>query len=213
MVMLNPLKNFGLILLLWNCKSLMSNLIEFNYFISKTDPHIICLTETWLLVTTNIKFSGYKIYRSDRFGLNPRGGGVAILIKENFTSKQCKSIIPYQDGHLENIIVEFFIENTWCKICNLYNSHNNISENEFSYYFDSLGRNSIITGDFNSHHFLWSDRNSYYNHSGRSLAEAISSNLHFNLFTPPGTPTQLAILYQITHQQFILFLGLVNFLL
>ena len=166
----------------------MSNLIEFNYFISKTDPHIICLTKTWLLVTFNIKFSGYKIYRSDRFGLNPRGGGVAILIKENFTSKQCKSIIPYQNGHLENIRVEFFIENTWCKICNLYNSHNIISENEFSYYFDSLVRNSIFTGDFNSHHFLWSDRNSYSNYSGRSLAETINSNLHFNLLFPPGTP-------------------------
>ena len=62
----------------------MSNLIEFNYFISKTDPHIICFTKTWLLVTFNIKFSGYKIYRSDRFGLNPRGGGVAILMKKKF---------------------------------------------------------------------------------------------------------------------------------
>ena len=62
----------------------MSNLIEFDYLISKTDPHIIWLTETWLLLTTNIKYSGYKIYRSDRFGINPRGGGVAILMKKKF---------------------------------------------------------------------------------------------------------------------------------
>ena len=189
MTFINPLKAFGLILLLWNCKSLMSNLIEFNHFISKNNPHIICLTETWLLITTNLKFSDYTIYRSDRFGPTPRGGGVAILVKNTINSKLCTSINPYKNGHLENIIVDIFIENSWCKVCTLYNSHKNISESEFSYYFDSLGINSLITGDFNSHHSLWSEKQSFSNFSGRSLADTVNSNLYFNLLTPPGTPT------------------------
>ena len=109
------------------------------------------------------------------------------MIKENINSKLCNSIISYQNGHLENNIVEFFIENAWCKIFNLFNSHNNISENEFSFYFDSLYRYSIITGNFNSHHSHWSERNSYSNFSDRSLDEAINSNFLFNLLTPPGT--------------------------
>ena len=189
MAPINSLKMFGLVLLLWNCRSLLSNLIEFKYFLYKNEPDIICLTETWFLVTTSIQFSNYKIYRADRFGINSRGGGIAILIKKSISSKLCTSFNPYTDGFLEHLVVEIFIENNWSKICTLYNPCKNVTEDEFEYYFSGLGNNSIIAGDFNAHHPIWSDRFSFSNFSGRSLANTLNSNLLFNLITPVGTPT------------------------
>ena len=79
MAMYDILKSFSLILLLWNCKSLLSNAIELNNLVEKTKPDIVCLTETWFLVTSKLKLIGYDIYRNDRFGV--RGGDIAILIK------------------------------------------------------------------------------------------------------------------------------------
>ena len=77
------LKNFGLILLLWNCRSIVSNLTEFKNYVFKNQPHLICLTETWLNPSDKFILKGYNVFRKDRLG---RGGGVAILVKNNFHS-------------------------------------------------------------------------------------------------------------------------------
>ena len=69
---------------------------------------IICLTETWFLITTTIQFSNYKIYRADRFVINSRNYGIAILIKKYIPSKLCTSFNPYINGCLENISCNFY---------------------------------------------------------------------------------------------------------
>ena len=74
-------------------------------------------------------------------------------------------------------------------MCTLYNPFKNITIDEFEHYFSGLGNNSIIAGDFNAHHPIWSDRLSFSNFSGRSLADTLNSNLLFNLLTPVGTQT------------------------
>ena len=78
------LQSFGMILLLWNCQSILSNISEFQHYINKNNPQIpqiVCLCETWLKSTDTYKLKGYNTYRKDRL---KRGGGLAILIKEIF---------------------------------------------------------------------------------------------------------------------------------
>ena len=72
---------FGFTILLWNCRSINSNLIEFKYFINKNQPDIICLTETWLTITSMFKETNYNTIRKDRFD-QQIGGRVAILLNK-----------------------------------------------------------------------------------------------------------------------------------
>ena len=79
----NLSNTFGILVLLWNCRSLYPNMIEFKKFVSQSNPHIICLTETWLKLIDTLKLQSYNVYRKDRFG---KGGGVAILVSKTLTS-------------------------------------------------------------------------------------------------------------------------------
>ena len=179
---LNNTQIFGLIILLWNCRSLTANLVEFNNYINKVKPNIICLTETWLCGKINIKFKGYTIHRNDRFGA--RGGGVAILVRHDI------NVVPsnfnyYNDGLLETLVIKIRLDHTNCNICVIYNPTKNISELEFSHYFTNLEPNSVFCGDFNAHDPLWSKHDrTPSNHTGKSLRSAYESNLSFNLLTP-----------------------------
>ena len=81
MEIFNALQSFDLVLLLWNCWSILSNLSKFQHYVQKNNLHIICLCEIWLKFTDTFKLKGYNTYRKDRL---KRGGGLAILIKEIF---------------------------------------------------------------------------------------------------------------------------------
>ena len=191
MVVYEILKSFGFILLLWNCRSILSNIEEFKKLIEENNPDVICLTETWLFVTSKFKLKNYKIYRNDRFGVNciRRGGGVAVLIKETLNSRLYNNFPIYNDGLLENITVEVKLNKIWCKITTIYNPCRNIEENEFNHYFNNLGQNSIFAGDFNGHHSVWSNFSNVSNFTGKSLASSLTKNSTFNILTPKGTTT------------------------
>ena len=187
MYKLDILNNFGLLILLWNCRSLTANLIEFNNYLNKIKPNVICLTETWLKGAINLNFNGYKMFRNDRFGA--RGGGVAILIRHDIT------VVPndfnyYLDGFLETIVVSIQLNQLKCNLCVMYNPNKKVTESEFSHYFNNVGPNSIICGDLNAHDALWSSHNrTPSNYSGKSLRSAYQSNLLFNLLTPKALKT------------------------
>ena len=105
----NSLTLMGFTVLLWNCRSIKANLIEFKHYINSKEPDIICLTETWLKITTKFKISNYKIFRSDRFDQR-LGGGVAILIKHNIRIVD-KNFSYFEGDDLEAIIVSVIINN------------------------------------------------------------------------------------------------------
>ena len=189
MYKLDILKNFGLLILLWNCRSLTANLIEFNNYLNKVKPNIICLTETWLKGTININISGYNLYRNDRFG--SKGGGVAILVRQDIT------VVPnnfnyFTDGFLESLVITVQLNQHKCNICVIYNPNKKITESEFAHYFSNLDPNTIICGDFNAHDSLWSNHERIPpNYSGKMLRSAYDSNLSYNLLTPKALETHL----------------------
>ena len=180
---------YGLLVLAWNCRSIYANMIEFKKFISRSNPHVICLTETWLRLTDTLKLPSYTIYRKDRFG---KGGGVAILVRNTLISRQLSNFQHYNGGLLETLAIQILLDNTWTDFCTIYNPCYNISKAEFTHLLDNLSQNSILCGDFNAHHPIWSSKmnsTSRLNPTGTALAEAMLSNTYFNLLTPPETPT------------------------
>ena len=85
MALQNLANTFGLTVLLWNCRSLYANMIEFKKFISQANPHIICLTETWLKLTDTLKLQPYNIYRKDRFGKGV--GSLFWLVRHSYPDR------------------------------------------------------------------------------------------------------------------------------
>lgn len=64
----------------WNANSIKSKLHEFQSFLYANDYDIVGICETKTDENFKLKISGYKSYLKSR---NNRGGGVAILVKQN----------------------------------------------------------------------------------------------------------------------------------
>lgn len=64
----------------WNANSIKSKIPEFSNFITQNDYDIAGICETKLDKSSNLNFSGFKTYCCNR---NSRGGGVAIIVKNN----------------------------------------------------------------------------------------------------------------------------------
>ena len=182
-------KNFGLSIMVWNCYSIFSNLIEFKKFIFDSKPDVICLCETWLKLKDILRIQGYKVFRNDRFG---KGGGVAIMVSDILLSRNKEKFSYYDGGVLEALVIQIHVKSLWIDLCVMYNPCKVVSQNEFMYYFDHLSVNSIVCGDQNAHHPMWAtalNTRSNMNSTGSNLFDALTQNTTFTLLTPPGTPT------------------------
>ena len=107
------LSRFGLLFLLWNCRSIKANSMEFNNFVNKVNPHFICLCETYLNLTDNLKLTGYRIFRKDRLG---KAGGVAIIVRNDIKSRTMQNFTNYIDGNLEAMAIQIMVNSIWCDI-------------------------------------------------------------------------------------------------
>lgn len=61
----------------------MNKVGDLEHVLASYDPHVVIVTETWLrpeIQDYELFSPGFKIIRNDR---ENRGGGVAIIIKEN----------------------------------------------------------------------------------------------------------------------------------
>lgn len=68
----------------------MNKTAGLEYMLVNYDPDVVTITETWLrseIQDNEIIPPGYKIVRRDR---QSRGGGVAIIVKENIDNNNTK---------------------------------------------------------------------------------------------------------------------------
>ena len=114
-------------------------------------------------------------------------GDIKSRLKQNFKT--------FDDGSLEASAVQIEINSIWCDICCVYNPGNKvISTEEFDHYFDALGRNSILCGDFNAHNLMWTVSSSIVQSStGNLLAAALNTHMNFSLLTARGTKTRFDV--------------------
>lgn len=85
-----------------NARSVVNKSTELEAFIIEHRPDIVTITETWLspdVPSSDIFPPGYTVMRKDR---SSRGGGVAILIRENIYVTPMPEIVD--------------AEALWCKI-------------------------------------------------------------------------------------------------
>ena len=138
---------------LWNCRSLVNKLSEFQSYVYSSTHDVLVLTETWLsqeIFDKEILPTGFNIYRNNRAS---SGEGVLIAINNNLPSK----LLSTPSG-LEILIVE-----VQCKItltfCVVYNSPNSNS----SYHCELLAflknyasnPHTFILGDFSYPDINW----------------------------------------------------------
>ena len=143
--------NSHITLLHYNARSLFPKLDHLKVECEILNPHIICITESWLdkdIADNELAISGFKLLRLDR---NRHGGGVAVYINQVFPH----NVIFLGNSTFECIIVSILIGS--CKFCiclfyrppnssievldNLYSVLGNIDVSLFSHF--------ILIGDFN----------------------------------------------------------------
>ena len=177
----------------FNCRDIKSSNSELKNYLFSFYPICACLCETFLKPYNKFKIPGYNVLREDRISA-PRGG-LALLIKDKTPYLELE-LSPFPDGLLEVQGPKISINSHWVYVLNIYNPCKNISYEEFVHYFDQLGSDQIILGDFNAHHPDWSYstsiRNSTItNQSGNALSEVLLQSPNLVLLTPKGLPTRL----------------------
>lgn len=169
----------------WNCHSLYTKLSHFKVKLYSERPHIVCLCETWLREPKLPNFVNYKSYFCCR--KNRAGGGLAMLVRNDVCVNELK-LRRFVDGGLEVQAVTVFGEGNRVDVLNLYNPSKEIRTLEYEYYFEQMGDNKVIVGDFNAHHQLWNTETNE-NKSGENLAEALMNNPDLCLLTPVNLRT------------------------
>ena len=169
----------------WNCRSLYNKLSQFKFHIYKNKPHIICLTETWLTDAREPQLINYSPYYKHR--QTTTGGGLAIFVRNDIMCIP-KALEEYEDGKLEIQAITIISKDKSIDIMNIYNPNENVSREEFMFYFDQLSNNNVISGDFNGHHSLWDDRQNE-NTTGKNLADVLTDSNNISLLTPKNFPT------------------------
>ena len=169
----------------WNCRSIYNKLSKFKLHIYITKPHIICLTETWLRDSREPHLVNYTPYFKHRE--SSTGGGLAIFVRNDLmVINKCLDI--FEEGKLEIQALTVVSKLEKIDIMNIYNPNENISKEEFIYYFNQLNTSHVITGDFNAHHNLWDNINNE-NITGKNLADVIYDCNNVSLLTPLNFPT------------------------
>lgn len=88
--------NFSkLFIIHWNARSIYSNLSEFKIYLYSKKPHLVCISESWLIPTRKPSFVDYVSLRRDR--QNARGGGLLILCRHDVPHSLI-TLNPYNPG-------------------------------------------------------------------------------------------------------------------
>lgn len=175
----------------WNARSLYCNLSEFKLFLYSYKPHLVCISETWLISSRKPTFVDYVSYRQDR--VEGRGGGLLILCREN-VKHTLLTLNPFQNNRLDFQAIRIFLTNSTLDVISIYNSHpNNNFVDELVFYLNQLRSPSLICGDFNVRHTAWDS-------TVRPPISAVAKSFYefiltqpYSLVTPVGFQTRFNV--------------------
>lgn len=152
-------------LVTWNANGLKPRISELRAFIQQQDLDLVLLNETKLTDKDKIKINNYQILRKDRTN---RGGGVAIIIKNNIAYQTIKL-----DNRLSIEAICIKLENK-THIIAVYNRPSNNFTNLDLDILTSVGDRVLIIGDLNAKHTSWN--NTRNNTNGLTLYNYSKSN-------------------------------------
>ena len=161
-----------LILMSINIQSYHSKKLEFltvldNYNKQQVAPSIVCFQETWFSEHTNFDLLSIDNYKWHSRSRNNRGGGVATLIQNHFSSEEI-----FEDLFISNIFESLILKISYgsftCISINLYrppkdinNSQNDsyVNSTDVSHFFDNLAELLFRLEDFSCPIFISGDHN------------------------------------------------------
>ena len=146
----------------------------------------MCLCETWLKVNRLPSFINYSVFYTFREE-NRQGGGLAIIVRNDLCVKE-KVLSDFPQGYLEVNAVTIHGVGLAVDIMNVYNPSCNVSQMEFESYFDQLCSPSVVLGDFNAHHIMWTSSGAH-NVTGNNLVSSLLTFPDLSLVTPRDLPT------------------------
>ena len=150
-------------------------------YMSEHTPDLVFINETKLGTNNKIKFPRFKIARRDR---NTRGGGVAVLIRENLKY----SVIDTGTLTDEVIGIEITLNQTQIAIVGLYNPPQKDLNPEVFRYFSNKYERCLFVGDLNSKHQFFGCKST--NNNGNILFD-ISEELDLQILNDPTETTHL----------------------
>ena len=139
----------------WNSNSIKNKNFLFNKFMNENNFDIFCLNETKLSVKTQIEFENYNIIRKDR---NSRGGGVAVLIKNNL---QFTHTNIFDKFNLELIHIKVTLAKCDVNVISIYSPPNDPNQTNQSVlssdFFNEIKqlKNVMLIGDLNCQSTNW----------------------------------------------------------
>jgi len=130
----------------WNARGILGKIAEFKNCIAKMkkQPDIICIQETFLKEGKRLLIPTYNTERRDRENKS-KGGGVAILVKENLPYTVLDKI-----DSIEEISIAIKLNGQTVNIANVYNPPD-ININSSKYTLLAERSNTIIVGDLNTY--------------------------------------------------------------
>jgi hypothetical protein len=166
-------------ILFWNARGIKSKKFEFLNYLEVNNIPIALVNETHLQPTTKFKCPNYITYRSDR--LNQRGGGTAILIRQDF--KHSEILLPPLK-HMEATAIQLNINKESVTLISIYNPPGKIIERDLDLLIGT-GNKVILAGDFNAKHVMWNARQN--NAAGQTLLKHYYRSDY--VISAPSNPT------------------------
>ena len=166
-------------ILFWNCRGIKSKKYEFTNYLEANNIPIALISETHLQPSTKFKCPNYITYRTDR--LNQRGGGTAILIRQDL--KHSEIFLPRLQ-HMEATAIQLNINKESIVLISVYNPPGKIIERDLDLLI-ATGHKVILAGDFNAKHVTWRARQN--NAAGQSLLNHYYKNNY--IISAPSQPT------------------------
>ena len=140
----------GYSLLQWNCRGIKANYDEVLLLMSKYNPSVFCLQETFLKTSDNMTFKNYSMYNHIHENSNRACGGSSIIVSNKVPHRE----IPL-NTQLQAVAVVVTLHRPMC-ICSVYiPPSSEINEELLFELISQLPPPFLIVGDFNSHNKLW----------------------------------------------------------
>lgn len=142
-----------------------------NLFIIEHKPDVMLLAEHCLSSRHRFGIEGYTLFRRDR--QSGRGGGTAVLIRQNF---QCEEIV-LDTGMIENTAARIRCSNgrDIVFVAMYLKPNNTFAIDSFDSIQNLAVNNNVVIGcDLNARHPYWGDP--YTNVSGRNLRDFLLAN-------------------------------------
>lgn len=166
----------------WNANGLFNHSLELKYFLQNNEIDLALISETHFTHKHFLKLNGYKIFKTN----HPDGtghGGTAIIVRNKIS---CVELEEYRYEHIQATNIQIKDEKGPITISALYcPPKHNITTEQYSKFFNTLGNRFIAGGDFNAKNTIWGSR--LTNNRGKNLLKAIQHTNAKHLST--GEPT------------------------